>query len=48
MKRLNEELNKVQDSLHVEQKTREDSENSLIRVLEDMCQKMQHEVQIKR
>ena len=45
---LNEELNKVQDSLHVEQKTREDSENSLIRVLEDMCQKMQHEVQLER
>jgi hypothetical protein len=45
---VNEEIVKIQDGLHIEQKTREDSENSLIKVLEDMCQKMQNEVQLER
>merc|ERR1712086_513773 len=48
VKRVNEEIVKIQDGLHIEQKTREDSENSLIKVLEDMCQKMQNEVQLER
>merc|ERR1711924_399516 len=38
VKRVNEEIVKIQDGLHIEQKTREDSENSLIKVLE-VCAK---------
>lgn len=34
--------------LQQEQKIREESENSLIRVLEDMCAKMQNEVAMER
>merc|ERR1712166_838737 len=48
IKKLNDELVKLQDILQQEQKIREESENSLIRVLEDMCAKMQNEVAMER
>ena len=48
IKKLNDELVKLQDILQQEQKIREESENSLIRVLEDMCAKMQSEVAMER
>merc|ERR1711939_1076337 len=48
IKKLNDELIKLQDILQQEQKIREESENSLIKVLEDMCSKMQNEVHTER
>ena len=48
VKSVNEQIVKIQDGLHIEQKTREDSENSLVKVPGYMCQKMQAEVQLER
>ena len=45
---MNEELAKVVEALAIEQQTREDSEASLVQVLEDMCGKMNVEVQVER
>merc|ERR1712224_1186176 len=48
LKPLHDNVATVTENLAVEQKNREGSETSLVRILEDMCSKMQNEVHMER
>merc|ERR1711971_700114 len=48
VKRMHDELAKVQQAMSIESTTRVESEHALIQVLDDMCNKMQGEVQSER